>query len=635
MSKIIGSLSLICILLVGSDSLAEVTLVGGYNTFAPVSDVEVVGDYAYLANYSSSQSCVIVDISNPTSPILASSLTANNPLYSVEISGDYVFLAGFHNRVNIFDISNPAEPGDTSVAVIYLPADDFCLAQGMDIQGDYMFVTTYFDGMFIYDISDPTDPILEGSFDVGRSYNDIDVVGDYAYLGEGSSSCLRIVDISDPSSPTQVGYLPGLVNPLGIEVVGDRVYLGDYWGGFKVVDVSDPTDPELVGSYDTNIEVSCVAGTEDYAFTGGYSNSGAFTVFDVSDPSNPEPVDSYQNVNNENQPVYNCFHEVVIQGEYAYTANQSLGFQIFDISDYTSRPEIEVSTTEIDFGDVEFWRNANQTFTVTNVGNSDLTVSDMVLDGDFYEFDFNVEFVLAAEESQEFSVGVTANYVGEFTGSITISSDDEDNPEVTVDLTTNGVWVSATYLLDRLIDVVYGYRQDGDLNRGQANSLTRQLSNIIRKLNRGQVHPATNQLNAFRNHVSAFVESGVLTGAQGDCLTDEANFVESLVDEYGTGTPQKMAIASDPVPETFTLDQNYPNPFNNITNIRFGLPEASQITIQIFTVQGRLVGTLVDGNLDAGYHNVSWNAAEMSTGMYFIKMHSSSYQAMKKVILIK
>ena len=58
------------------------------------------------------------------------------------------------------------------------------------------------------------------------------------------------------------------------------------------------------------------------------------------------------------------------------------------------------------------------------------------------------------------------------------------------------------------------------------------------------------------------------------------------------------------IPKDFYLAQNYPNPFNPSTTIQFGVPRASEVTIEIYNVLGRKVATLIEGNLVPGVHNV-------------------------------
>jgi len=80
---------------------------------------------------------------------------------------------------------------------------------------------------------------------------------------------------------------------------------------------------------------------------------------------------------------------------------------------------------------------------------------------------------------------------------------------------------------------------------------------------------------------------------------------------YG-GTPK----ADYSGPSSFMMDQNYPNPFNPVTTIRYHAPEASHVRLVVTDALGRQVATLVDGRLEAGLHETSFDGAQLSSGTY-------------------
>ncbi|MEE9552942.1 MAG: T9SS type A sorting domain-containing protein [candidate division Zixibacteria bacterium] len=89
------------------------------------------------------------------------------------------------------------------------------------------------------------------------------------------------------------------------------------------------------------------------------------------------------------------------------------------------------------------------------------------------------------------------------------------------------------------------------------------------------------------------------------------------------------------LPTDFILSQNYPNPFNASTLIEYGLPNSSDVTIEIFDILGRKVETLIQGEQQAGYHQVTWDASEISSGMYFYRIQAGKYVETKKMLLLK
>lgn len=89
------------------------------------------------------------------------------------------------------------------------------------------------------------------------------------------------------------------------------------------------------------------------------------------------------------------------------------------------------------------------------------------------------------------------------------------------------------------------------------------------------------------------------------------------------------------IPDDFILSQNYPNPFNPATTIKYQLPEASRVTLKIYNVMGELAAVLVDEEKPAGFHQVNFNAARLSSGIYFCRISAGSFNDVKKMVLVK
>jgi hypothetical protein len=89
------------------------------------------------------------------------------------------------------------------------------------------------------------------------------------------------------------------------------------------------------------------------------------------------------------------------------------------------------------------------------------------------------------------------------------------------------------------------------------------------------------------------------------------------------------------LPESYRLSQNYPNPFNAGTVIEFDLPEQSYVAIGIYDLLGRRVETLVNHVKEAGYHQVTWNAVDQPSGIYFYKIEADDFADTKKMLLLK
>lgn len=90
-----------------------------------------------------------------------------------------------------------------------------------------------------------------------------------------------------------------------------------------------------------------------------------------------------------------------------------------------------------------------------------------------------------------------------------------------------------------------------------------------------------------------------------------------------------------PLLSDYSLSQNYPNPFNPVTSISYTIPVSGFVSLKVFNVLGREVGTVVSGMKSAGTHTVSFNASSLSSGVYFYKLTAGNFTSTRKFILNK
>lgn len=84
-----------------------------------------------------------------------------------------------------------------------------------------------------------------------------------------------------------------------------------------------------------------------------------------------------------------------------------------------------------------------------------------------------------------------------------------------------------------------------------------------------------------------------------------------------------------------TLNQNYPNPFNPSTVIQFGLPDHSDVVLDVYNVIGQRVARLVNETTNAGWHEITFDASTLGSGIYIYRLQTDTHVESKRLILIK
>ncbi|NBC66637.1 MAG: T9SS type A sorting domain-containing protein [Bacteroidetes bacterium] len=108
---------------------------------------------------------------------------------------------------------------------------------------------------------------------------------------------------------------------------------------------------------------------------------------------------------------------------------------------------------------------------------------------------------------------------------------------------------------------------------------------------------------------------------------ESARFILSI--SYGSSDHKEE------LPTSVDLKQNYPNPFNPTTVISYQLPVKSEVQLKVFDLTGRQVATLVDGQVQAGTHNVRFDGSSLSSGVYIYRLQTGDQRLTKKFTLIK
>ncbi|MFZ2322391.1 MAG: T9SS type A sorting domain-containing protein [Ignavibacteriaceae bacterium] len=104
---------------------------------------------------------------------------------------------------------------------------------------------------------------------------------------------------------------------------------------------------------------------------------------------------------------------------------------------------------------------------------------------------------------------------------------------------------------------------------------------------------------------------------------------------YATGGVNPVTLEGSSIVDRWYLDQNYPNPFNPSTIIKYGMPSQSNVRLIVYNIIGEVVTELVNEIQSPGNYSVKWDASNVNSGVYFIKIKADNFVSIKKMLLIK
>lgn len=117
--------------------------------------------------------------------------------------------------------------------------------------------------------------------------------------------------------------------------------------------------------------------------------------------------------------------------------------------------------------------------------------------------------------------------------------------------------------------------------------------------------------------------------------SNDVGYILKEFEIYGNPKPVTAVSEENIIPGRFSLEQNYPNPFNPTTIISYSVPREGMVSLTIFDVLGKTIATIVNEHQNSGKHEVKFDAAAISSGIYFYKLSFENKFITKKLILLK
>ncbi len=590
----------------------------------------------------------VYDVSDSAAPLFIDQFPAIGSFFDIEIDGIHAYLSGGH-EVRVIDISNPTAPALVTALATSQST------QGMDLTGDQLLVAQRWltnGQLLILDVSNPGAPVQLSLQDLPGTLTDVCRIGDHAFISSGG---LIVMDIGDPSAPEYMGVVTFSDGARWVAAAGDQVcistnnsaYMASY-SQFVTVDVSNPNFIPMFAS-EIAAAAAAMVSLGEHAFLAAGDDD--LVVLDLQDPAAPVVLSETY--------LYGRAHDIVIAGDLAYLAAREGGLQIVDISDPATPVHVGGLVTADDAMSIAIDDAAQVAYVVLN--------SNAL---------FSVDI---SDPSQPVQLGVITNYHGNrhiaLAGDLLIRGGYESVIYIDVSdpsaMTQSGGFDCGGFPGVRIPIVV-----EDLLIIGSTSSWDDMCGSAIMVYDisdpQDQVRLDTlplpqcslDDLAVSGNTIYAATGLGyaidfsdphelVLLGQYGDTWASAVAASEDrVILSYDASSglnplslapppcPRTTAVPEEPVAQTHPWLACQPNPFNPTTHVYFEMPTAGRADLAIYSIDGRLVRTLIGAALPAGMHRAQWDGRSdaglaQSSGIYLLQFQGPGVRAQEKLVLIR
>ena len=511
--------------------------VGTYVNAAFHSDIDIIGDYFYVADHCGNLRTYSVE--NPLCPVPVDSINWdasywNNPK-RLDADDDYMCTyltyrdddGHITEGIVVFSLAEPEAPEQIGWLYYHVVGSNL----GLVLNGNYLYLSHWATReriLTVFSLTDPENPEIAGNYGDFYQGFGIDIEGDLLVQSvlDRDFTAIILMDISDPDSPVELGRCEMNGLSFALKIVADYIYFADFNTGIiYVVSISEPENPEIVSEYRSLSEFPLKMIYEDGCLFVTEWTTG-LEVLSLEDPEHPVLTGWYDTPHISNG--------IVVRDDLAYIADGS-DIGVYDVSQALGAWYLALSEETHNFGEVSLDSTSEWELTIRNLSASEREITDIIIDNEVFTCSFDTSFILPEESDTTLIVSFTP----------------------VIDTTYTGV-----------LDVVSG-----------DHSLPVSLS--------GQ---------------------GIRIGA----------------------------VAEGPeVAYDFKLKQAFPNPFNSSTRIEYSLPYRSEAALRLYDLSGRSVMDIFQGIQPPGVHAVTLSAADLPSGLYFVRLEASGQVFTQKVMLIR
>ena len=327
-------------------------------------------------------------------------------------------------------------------------------------------------------------------------------------------------------------------------------------------------------------------------------------------------------------------------GDYIYTISMTIPEAAGG-----GEPDIATSVTELNFGEVNVGVQLTINLPIQNTGDAELQITNIVSDTDEITFSPAAPFQVAAGEEELWQVRFMPTMAQEYSGTITITSNDPDEGSYVVTVNGTGVQPNqppvaftltgpeneAVVGPDDAINFMWEASSDPDSEEPVTYMVIVDDSDLfsipfVHELDAGNATSITLNDPGFEAGTTYYWKV-IASDADGAETTSTDTFSFTAMEENSVGEGNGL-------PGSWAISSTYPNPFNPSVNVVIEAPNSTPVTVAVYDMLGRQVATLHQGALGNGSHTMSWTPTG-SAGVYLIVAKAQGWSDTRKVVYMK